>query len=191
MYENNASRFNTALGRCLFAIFVIFSAPHSIAAIAATIDEPELLEPERAFQLTAKRLDNKTVELTFKIAEGYYMYKGRFKYAAEPVTSAKLGKATVSKGKLKQDATFGRVEVYRDSVRILLPVAPLQRDMASPLRLKVTSQGCADVGVCYPPFSQTLTFAGANLDVVFPDGTSSVSRFTRPAAPADRFVQPK
>lgn len=169
----------------------MLSAPHSFAAISATIDEPELLEPERAFQLTAKRLDNKTLELTYKIAEGYYMYKGRFKYAAEPVTSAKLGKATLSKGKLKLDATFGRVEVYRDSVRILLPFASLDKGMASALRLKVTSQGCADVGVCYPPFSQTLTFAGANLDLVFPDGPSSLSRFTRPAAPADRFVQPK
>ena len=195
MYENHASFFTAALGRCLLAMCFALGASQNVAAISATIDEPELLEPERAFQLTAKRLDSKTLELTYKIAEGYYMYKGRFKYAALPTTAAKLGRATLGKGLMKQDVTFGRVEIYRQSVRILLPITALNKDVASPLRVKVTSQGCADVGVCYPPFSQTLTFAGPNLDVVFPDDTSSISRFTRPAASgsaaADRFVQPK
>jgi thioredoxin:protein disulfide reductase len=169
-------------------VFVLaFSLP-SLATISPTIDEPELLAPEQAFQLTAKRLNSKTVELNYQIAKGYYMYKGRFKYAAEPSTAAKLGKATLGKGKLKQDPTFGRVEIYRDSVRILLPVTNVG---AAPLKLKITSQGCADVGVCYPPFSQTLTFASGNLDAVFPDDASNVSRFTRPATAADRFTQPK
>ena len=140
--------------------------------------EPDLLEPERAFQLSARRKDQKTVELQYKIAEGYYMYKGRFKFAVEPPASAKLGKAVLSKGKMKQDATFGRVETYRDSVRILLPIASFGKGNLRAddllLRLSVTSQGCADAGVCYPPLRQTVTLAPTGFDVVLPDGIANV-----------------
>jgi thioredoxin:protein disulfide reductase len=132
--------------------------------------EPDLLEPERAFQLSAIHKNPKTVELRYKIADGYYMYRGRFKFEVQSGGTAKLGKATFSKGKMKQDPTFGRVETYRDSVRILLPIMSMARHLASDetrdLRLVVTSQGCADVGVCYPPTRQTLALRPGSLDAV-------------------------
>lgn len=162
-----------------FALVALSSAAASAAPMASsTIVEPELLEPERAFQLVARRQNSKTIELQYKIADGYYMYKGRFKFAVEPPTSVKLGKAVLAKGKVKQDATFGRVETYRDSVRILLPVANIGKGAlvadAAPLRISVTSQGCSDAGVCYPPLRQTVTLASTGFDVVLPDGVAHV-----------------
>lgn len=149
-------------------------------SVAFASVEPDLLEPERAFQLSAQRKDLKTVELRYKIADGYYMYRPRFKFAIVPATSAKLGKAAFSKGKMKLDPTFGRVEIYRESVRILLPIARLGNSAASTdkqsLLIKVTSQGCADAGVCYPPMHQTLTLRPASLDIVVPDDTSNEGR---------------
>ena len=139
--------------------------------------EPDLLEPERAFQLSARYKDPKTVDLQFKIADGYYMYRSKFKFAIEPANAAKLKKASLSKGIMKEDPTFGRVETYRDSVRILLPITQLNQSIAlangQPLRLKVTSQGCADVGVCYPPQHQTLVLRHADSSVIFPDGVAN------------------
>ena len=163
----------------VFALVALSSAAASAAPMASSkIVEPELLEPERAFQLVARRQNSKTIELHYKIADGYYMYKGRFKFAVEPPTSMKLGKAVLSKGKVKQDATFGRVETYRDSVRILLPIASIgngvTRADAMPLRLRIISQGCADAGVCYPPLQQTVTFTPTGFDVVLPDGIDDV-----------------
>jgi thiol:disulfide interchange protein DsbD len=135
--------------------------------------EQQLLEPERAFRLSARHIDTQTLELSYKIADGYYMYRGRFKFVLEPKSSGKTGKARFSRGEMKQDPTFGRVEVYRDSVRILLPVSmaggPNNSINASPARLRVTSQGCADVGVCYPPQHQTLTINAGVGGVFFPD----------------------
>lgn len=155
-----------------------FAAAVAPVVASPTNVEPDLLEPERAFQLSARRKDHKTVELQYKIAEGYYMYKDRFKFAVEPTTSAKFGKPVLSKGKMKQDATFGRVEIYRNSVRILLPVASMGKSVSavdSPsLQLTVTSQGCADAGVCYPPLRQTLALQPANFDVVLPTGVVNV-----------------
>ena len=155
--------------------------------------EPDLLEPERAFQLSARRKDHKTVELQYKIAEGYYMYKGRFKFEVEQPASVKLGKAALAKGLVKQDATFGRVETYRDSVRILLPVAGIGNATALdavPLRLKVTSQGCADAGVCYPPLRQTLTLASSGFDVVLPDGIADVGGLAGSSRSSSSSAQP-
>ena len=140
--------------------------------------EPELLEPERAFQLSAWLKDAKTVELQYKIADGYFLYGSRFKFVIEPGSSAKLGKARLPKGKLKLDPTFGRVETYRNSVRILLPIASLNKSQGSTdspvLRLKITSQGCADAGVCYPPLHQTLAFQRGNSGAVMADRTARV-----------------
>ena len=59
------------------------------AARAAPTDN--LLEPEKAFRMSARALDAQTVEVSFAIAEGYYMYRERFRFAADPASSAKLG----------------------------------------------------------------------------------------------------
>ena len=167
----------------MFFVFASVSLSGAAATVASVVAPaaniaPELLESERAFQLSARRQNSKTIELQYKIAEGYYLYRGRFKFAVEPPASAKLGKAMLSKGKMKQDATFGRVETYRDSVRILLPIASFGKGNLRAddllLRLSVTSQGCADAGVCYPPLRQTVTLAPTGFDVVLPDGIANV-----------------
>lgn len=167
----------------MFFVFASVSLSGAAATVASVVAPaaniaPELLESERAFQLSARRQNSKTIELQYKIAEGYYLYRGRFKFAVEPPASAKLGKAMLSKGKMKQDATFGRVETYRDSVRILLPIASIGHGdthvATAPLRLRITSQGCADAGVCYPPLQQTVTIAPTGFDVVLPDGIVDV-----------------
>ena len=122
------------------------------------------------------------------------MYKGRFKFSVEPPASAKLGKAVLSKGKIKQDATFGRVETYRDSVRILLPITSFGKgnlrvdDLL--LRLNVTSQGCADAGVCYPPLHQTLTLPASGFDVVLPDAIKDSGALAGPMQSSPNTAQP-
>jgi thioredoxin:protein disulfide reductase len=60
------------------------------------------------------------------------------------------------KGKEKDDDTFGKVEVYYKTVAIRLPVERISSGEL-PLRLAVTSQGCAEAGVCYPPQTQTVS----------------------------------
>ena len=174
------------LVRCLLGALVLYAG--TCVAVPPMIANAgsDLIEPERAFQLSGRYKDPKTLELHYKIAEGYYLYRAKFKFAVEPATDAKLGNAQISKGKMKQDPTFGWVETYRDSVRILLPIPTLGKNVTSlgmpPLRLKVTSQGCADAGVCYPPLHQYLTFQPGSLAVVLPDGTPKLGSPESPLA---------
>jgi thiol:disulfide interchange protein DsbD len=111
-----------------------------------------LLEPEKAFRFSARVLDASSVEVGFVIADGYYMYRERFKFSAEGNPQVRLGVAELPRGLKHKDEFFGEVETYRKAVRIVLPVQGEGR-----FDLKVTSQGCADVGVCYVPMESKAT----------------------------------
>ena len=107
----------------------------------------DFLPPEQAFRFDMRVLDDKTVEIGFTVADGYYLYRDPFKFVAEGEAVA-LGAPEIPPGKVKFDETFQKdVETYRGRVAIRLPVdtAPAS------FRLIVTSQGCADQGLCYPP----------------------------------------
>lgn len=126
-------------GLVLMAVLALAPAAHALEA-------SDLLEPEQAFRFSARVLDARSVELRYRIAKGYYLYRERFEFAAESPT-AKIGSPAFPRGEPHTDAFFGRTETYRDELAIVLPV-----DAPSPLlTLQVTSQGCADAGVCYPP----------------------------------------
>jgi thiol:disulfide interchange protein DsbD len=106
----------------------------------------EPLAPEKAFQLSVRAADAKTIEARWQIADGYYMYRDKFSFVLEGGT---LGTPKFPPGKMKDDELFGKVEVYRNVVKILLPV-----EAAGPVTLKAVSQGCWDGGICYPPINQ-------------------------------------
>ena len=125
---------------------LLFLCLHGIAGAQ------DLLDPAVAFKFSAQAIDAGTIEVRYRIADGYYMYRDKFKFAVEPA-SVKLGTAQFPKGDVHNDEFFGKVETYRKEVRVRLP---LTRDAgADKLTLAVTSQGCADAGVCYVPQVQT------------------------------------
>lgn len=115
----------------------------------------DLLPPTVAFKPAARALDGQTIEVRFEIAKGYYLYRNKFRFAVTP-DSVQLGSPLMPKGKEKIDEIFGNVEVYYKEALIRLPV---ERNSSGPLPLilTLTSQGCADAGVCYPPQKQTLS----------------------------------
>src|ERR1700704_2664672 len=127
------------------------------AAHAAGADE--LLEPDKAFGFSARALDAATVEVRYAIADGYYLYRDRFRFAAEPA-SVTLGQPQFPRGQIHEDKFFGKQETYRKEVRIRVPV---EAAGAERLTLEVTSQGCADLGVCYVPQVQSAELRLASL----------------------------
>ncbi len=129
--------------------------------------EEELLPPEQAFALTAWMQDNSVIA-EYRIAPGYYMYRERFAFEIEASDApARFGAASMPPGKIMEDEFFGKMETYRDAVRIRLPII-FDAAAATELRVKAMSQGCADIGVCYPPQKQALALQVASSDVVQP-----------------------
>ncbi|MDP2963343.1 MAG: protein-disulfide reductase DsbD [Sulfurimicrobium sp.] len=122
--------------------------------LGAHAEEGDLLEPEQAFRFSAKVLDANNIEVRYQIANGYYLYREKFKFSIEPA-GVTLGTGQFPAGKIKQDEYFGKVETYRQNLVIKLPLTRTASS-AQNITLKAVSQGCADVGVCYPPTTQTI-----------------------------------
>jgi thiol:disulfide interchange protein DsbD len=111
--------------------------------------EDDLLEPEKAFQFSARLVKPDLIEGQFHVAKGYYLYKNKIKFTAQGV---KLGKAELPAGKIKKDEVFGKVEVYQKDFRARIRVTGAKQ----PFTLKAQFQGCAEAGVCYPPQSTSI-----------------------------------
>lgn len=133
------------------SVFLALLASTAAPSSPAAVMEPELLEPEKAFRISTRALDEDNVEVRFEIADGYYMYRDRFRF--ETMSGRVLADVELPKGKVKDDPFFGRTETYRREARIRVPVTAQDLDRGT-VKLKVTSQGCADVGVCYTPLEQ-------------------------------------
>jgi thiol:disulfide interchange protein DsbD len=110
-------------------------------------------EPEKAFALTVTALNSDTVQARWDIAEGYYLYRSKFRFSSD-TPGITLGEPSYPAGKIKHDEFFGDVETYRGSITITIPV---ERAAGAPETFSITanSQGCADIGVCYPPQRQS------------------------------------
>lgn len=152
--------------------------------------QDDLLEPEKAFQSTLRAIDGETVEADFKIADGYYLYRDKFKFEAlDPGVMVK--EAKIPAGVKKHDEYFGDVETYRKAVKIILKLGR-NNPAAQPLKLKVTAQGCADVGVCYPPQVKTFDLKLAALQTPPSDpkaqSLSGLSNLLEPHS--DEFLDP-
>ncbi|SAL77161.1 protein-disulfide reductase [Caballeronia arvi] len=134
-----------------FAAFFLFIAALTGAARAAD----DFLDPDVAFKFSATEKPGE-VDVRYKIADGYYMYRERFAFAVKS-GDATIGAAQLPAGKVHFDQTFNKdVETYRSELLIRIPVTKAN----GPFQLAVTSQGCADGGICYPPMEKTYRVRG-------------------------------
>ncbi len=130
-------------------VFFIF-----YSQIAFGLGTQDLLPPDQAFRLSAEPKGKDTVLLSWDIAKGYYLYKKKFTFSSKTPAIA-LGEPDLPPGQIKHDEFFGEMEIYRGRIDIILPVNRL--DGNNQFTLETTSQGCADLGICYPPQKQTIT----------------------------------
>jgi len=117
--------------------------------------EEEPLAPAQAFPMTVKVKDANTLTTTWNIADAYYLYHNKFSFRTD-TQGIQLGKAVIPAGKVKKDPYFGDVETLRGTITIDIPITRSSADVTS-MNLISRSQGCADMGLCYPPFEQNAT----------------------------------
>lgn len=129
--------------------FLVFILSLFAATISAAAEE-EVLDPEQAYRLEVRAIDKSVLEARWRIADGYYLYRKKFEFAAKP-DLVKAGEPIFPPGKIKDDEFFGKVEIYRNEVAIRVP---LPAGTPEKFSLALTSQGCSDLGVCFPPQTQ-------------------------------------
>ena len=109
----------------------------------------DFLPANKAFVFTSEPLPSGETRLHWQITDQYYLYKKRFKF--EGLDAAQTPE--LPQGQEHSDEFFGATQVYRDSLELLIPAGASGQ-------VKVSWQGCADAGLCYPPQSQTVDLGG-------------------------------
>ncbi len=105
------------------------------------------LRVEEAYQLSTE-VQTGQLSLLWAIAPKYYLYKDRFKLKAFVDDAYVPVDAQYETGIVKYDEYFAKeLEVFYGDTEILAATTGLPNEFV----LKVTSQGCADAGLCYPP----------------------------------------
>ena len=138
-------------------IFLAFGSQQTYA-----ISNNDLLPPEQAFKFYAQALDHKTVEVHWQIAEGYYLYREKISLSTPNSDIVKLGPYSIPHGTPKSDEAFGEVEIFHHALSFSIPVEQ-SKNPPVPFKLTAGFQGCAEVGVCYPPMTKTLTITPSTL----------------------------
>ena len=117
----------------------------------------DFLPVDEAFKPSLMPVDANTVEVTWQIASGYYLYKDKISVSTNS-GNIQLGMLDLPPGEMTYDEFFDESEVYHDDVFARLPLARATPE-AMNLELEVNYQGCADAGLCYPPTTRTLNIA--------------------------------
>jgi len=143
------------------ALFIV--ATVTLFHPTANTADDGFLDPEKAFVLRAEVVgaEKNILSLKFKIAPGYYMYRERFEFVAQTQT-LKLGEPIFPKGQVKYDPTFNKeMELYFKDIEILLPLTLSTQAVTHTAdqthNIKLTGQGCASAGLCYPPMDFFVT----------------------------------
>src|SRR5690606_3897789 len=144
------------------------------------VDPADLLPVEEAFRLSATAPERGRIEIHFEVADGYYLYRHRMGASADGFD----GQARLPDGTPHVAEFFGEVETYRQRVTGVLEGSA--EPALSSLHLQVRYQGCADVGVCYPPDTRTVRVAlpAAGGSAGGGDGLAALARALEGGSPA-------
>ncbi|WJW75286.1 protein-disulfide reductase DsbD [Thiohalobacter sp. IOR34] len=134
----------------LLGLLTLYWAPFA----QAFFGEDELLPVEEAFAFSAEVTPDGRLHARWEVADGYYLYRSRIQLHSN-TPGIEIGEPVFPPGEPKQDEFFGEMEVYHGKVEIVAPL--LVKDPAlDSLELRVSSQGCAERGVCYPPHTRII-----------------------------------
>lgn len=118
-------------------------------------DQSELLNPDDAFAIGPVLADPSSVLIRITAAEGYYLYDDKFSFESQ-TPGVVLGNPDIPPGETKRDEFFGLVETHRGQIDITVPILTNPAGSRT-LDMLVGNQGCADIGVCFPPQQRTVS----------------------------------
>jgi len=147
MMNRNIKGWSSLLTATLFLLWPL---------LAPAIEFDEIRDFGEVFEISATAPDRQHIEVSWKIADGFYLYNNKFLKFRTETTGVVMGEAQVPPGEPEYDDLLGE-EVVKFHKRLDVRV-PL--DSVSPgvemVSLKVRSQGCMEDVFCYPPTEQLL-----------------------------------
>ena len=145
----------------LLSLWLPLTALAQNALSAYTQQQTQFLPVDEAYQLTLVADGDQRLMLQWVIAPEYYLYHHAFKAQASDSEGSITANLVVPDGLAKTDEFFGDVEVYYDALEA---VVALERTTEL-AQIKVTYQGCADAGLCYPPETKSFLWHMASGEI--------------------------
>jgi thiol:disulfide interchange protein len=126
-----------------------------LANLLSASGEAQLLDPDQAFKFHVAAKDSGSLVAELIPANGYYLYKDKIRFALRDANGIAIKTVKLPAGEMKVDQTFGKTEVYKQSVPVELALE--RNGDAKTLTLAASYQGCNEkMGVCYPPIEKTV-----------------------------------
>ena len=147
----------------------------SFLMVSASLFSQQVLKPQEAFPIEAF-VQNDVIQVNHRIENGYYLYKDKINYGSTQ-DGVSLAGYTLPDGIQYKDEFFGNTEIYRAPFSVYIK---LKEGSKTPTNLVVESQGCADIGLCYPPQTWTIDIqGGSNLEATLFSQDSNISEEAR------------
>jgi thiol:disulfide interchange protein DsbD len=131
---------NTSLAALLMALL--------LPVPVASAQDEDILRPEQAYRYAVADT-GETIEIDWVIEDGYYLYRSKMSYASNS-DSVVFGEVVLPEGLHHEDEFFGVQQIYRGRFYVSIPYTVVGEAPAT-MDLVIRSQGCADIGLCYPP----------------------------------------
>lgn len=126
----------------------------SEASLFGSSTSPHFVTVDQAFEFDFSQ-KGADLALNWKIRDGYYLYRQKIEIVAKDAT---LAAYILPKGLAHHDEFFGDSEIYRDRLNVMIPV----REAKESASLRVTYQGCAAAGFCYPPETREIPLSAVS-----------------------------
>ncbi len=146
-------RFSQTIIFYLLLVFSVITCAAPTLTFSTTADK--LLTSEQAFKFSAQVKDSHALAVNWEIADGYYLYREKISFRLLNADQLQLGTYEIPHGKPQQDAAFGAVEIFYQQLKFDIPLNR-QKLASQKITLEASFQGCADIGVCYPPMQKTV-----------------------------------
>ncbi|MGB2741428.1 MAG: protein-disulfide reductase DsbD [Cognaticolwellia sp.] len=130
----------------------IFSTPSSLFS-----NDNEFLKVDEAFIFDFHQQKNK-LQVSFNIADGYYLYRHQFKFSTENATIVPVD---LPEGEHHEDEFFGVQQIFTNKISFTIDIEQANADASVTVRY----QGCATKGLCYPPTKKTIDLSNVALAV--------------------------
>lgn len=137
-------RMDHRIFRLFLLIGSLFLLPlHAQASLFSQPANPQFVPVDQAFDFDFQQ-QGPNLKLNWTIRDGYYLYRDKIELVGD---QAQLAAFILPKGLEHHDEFFGDTQVYEKQLNLSVPL----RQASAQASLKVSYQGCAVAGFCYPP----------------------------------------
>jgi thiol:disulfide interchange protein DsbD len=154
--------------RLFLLICSLFLLPlHAQASLFSQPANPQFVPVDQAFDFDFQQ-QGPNLKLNWKIRDGYYLYRDKIELVGD---QAQLAAFILPKGLEHHDEFFGDTQVYEKQLNLSVPL----RQASAQASLKVSYQGCAVAGFCYPPETRIIPLSevsGQTADAATPPSTA-------------------